>query len=674
MGLTVHFEVLNQLGTPMLYSSTLATRPPAGIKGRIFYRTDSPFGIYRDNGVTWDLISSVGTSGAVTGSGTATQVAYWDTSSSITSNSGLYYDAVNIRLGINNATPGAALDAHQAGGTIIQANSTTLSNSLMSFQLQGTGKWQIGNVYSTGTNYFRVYDQLNSVERIRQYNTGELDQTGWIVNTNTVTGITGTVTTQTPNSSFSNNFTYNSGITTVPSANLIGVDVDNNVNFSGANTIDQTSYNTAALLRTIMTFGSAAASITYTQAAGGIRALTNKQSIYIQQGANSGTISHFSNLQIFGDQALGAGKTTFTNRYQILLNDYDDFTAGNTYTNRWAIYQAGALNTNYFAGKILTGTSTTVGTYQLDVTGTSQFIGNMYQNSGNFIGTSSHITAINFAGGTSTDNATLGFNNVQVNSGTSGLSQVGLISSTFLDSTSVSAAGIQALYGNYQTVTGRALSTGTQLTIIGSYLSVNRNDASDVSTNANNNMTGYYAALVHANGTAISASNIQNFYATSSVRSGTVTSQYGLRIVNNVGNSTTAQSTTITNWYGVNVVSSLGNASSGQPAVITNYYGMYLTTPTLFGSGSITNRWSLYSQDPLTNMVHFGSVVVGSSTITASAQMSVVSTTKGFLPPVMTTAQKNAISTPVAGLIVFDTTLAKLCVYSGSAWQTITSV
>jgi len=27
-----------------------------------------------------------------------------------------------------------------------------------------------------------------------------------------------------------------------------------------------------------------------------------------------------------------------------------------------------------------------------------------------------------------------------------------------------------------------------------------------------------------------------------------------------------------------------------------------------------------------------------------------------------------------AGLMVFDTTLAKLCVYSGAAWQTITSI
>jgi hypothetical protein len=42
--------------------------------------------------------------------------------------------------------------------------------------------------------------------------------------------------------------------------------------------------------------------------------------------------------------------------------------------------------------------------------------------------------------------------------------------------------------------------------------------------------------------------------------------------------------------------------------------------------------------------------------------------------PNMTTTQKNAIASPAAGLMVFDTTLAKLCVYSGSAWQTITSV
>ena len=38
----------------------------------------------------------------------------------------------------------------------------------------------------------------------------------------------------------------------------------------------------------------------------------------------------------------------------------------------------------------------------------------------------------------------------------------------------------------------------------------------------------------------------------------------------------------------------------------------------------------------------------------------------------VTTTEKNAL-TPSAGWVVFDTTLGKLCVYSGSAWQTVTS-
>lgn len=72
-----------------------------------------------------------------------------------------------------------------------------------------------------------------------------------------------------------------------------------------------------------------------------------------------------------------------------------------------------------------------------------------------------------------------------------------------------------------------------------------------------------------------------------------------------------------------------------------------------------------------------GVVVTGGGTTgtpNASALLQVDSTVRGFLPPRMTTTQKNAIATPAAGLMVFDTTLAKLCVYSGSAWETITSV
>ena len=69
-----------------------------------------------------------------------------------------------------------------------------------------------------------------------------------------------------------------------------------------------------------------------------------------------------------------------------------------------------------------------------------------------------------------------------------------------------------------------------------------------------------------------------------------------------------------------------------------------------------------------------GNLGIGTTSPSASAILDAQSTTKGVRMPNMTTTQKNAISSPAAGLMVFDTTLAKLCVYSGSAWQTITSV
>ena len=68
-----------------------------------------------------------------------------------------------------------------------------------------------------------------------------------------------------------------------------------------------------------------------------------------------------------------------------------------------------------------------------------------------------------------------------------------------------------------------------------------------------------------------------------------------------------------------------------------------------------------------------GNVSINSASDNASAQLQVDSTTRGFLPPRMTTTQKNAIATPTAGLVVYDTTLNKLCVYT-TIWETITSL
>jgi hypothetical protein len=57
-----------------------------------------------------------------------------------------------------------------------------------------------------------------------------------------------------------------------------------------------------------------------------------------------------------------------------------------------------------------------------------------------------------------------------------------------------------------------------------------------------------------------------------------------------------------------------------------------------------------------------------SNTNAPSAMLEVQSTTKGFLPPRMTNAQKNAIASPAEGLIVHDTTNNGVAYYDGTTW------
>jgi hypothetical protein len=122
MGLTVHFEVLNQLGTPMMYSATLANRPAAGITGRIFFRTDSPYGIFRDTGSAWDQISGAST---FSGSFATGQVAFGSATDTIAGTNNLFWDNANARLGVGTNTPQYKIDNT---GTLRTSNVTVNSS------------------------------------------------------------------------------------------------------------------------------------------------------------------------------------------------------------------------------------------------------------------------------------------------------------------------------------------------------------------------------------------------------------------------------------------------------------------------------------------------------------------------------------------------------------------
>ena len=69
-----------------------------------------------------------------------------------------------------------------------------------------------------------------------------------------------------------------------------------------------------------------------------------------------------------------------------------------------------------------------------------------------------------------------------------------------------------------------------------------------------------------------------------------------------------------------------------------------------------------------------GSVGVGTTSSEASAKFQVNSTTQGFLPPRMTTAQRNSISAPAEGLVVYDVTEQKPYFYNSSAWTEYTGL
>lgn len=61
-------------------------------------------------------------------------------------------------------------------------------------------------------------------------------------------------------------------------------------------------------------------------------------------------------------------------------------------------------------------------------------------------------------------------------------------------------------------------------------------------------------------------------------------------------------------------------------------------------------------------------VGIGTSAPDASAKLEVSSTTQGFLPPRMTTPERDAVSSPAAGLIIFNTTTNGLEIRTNSSW------
>ena len=114
---------------------------------------------------------------------------------------------------------------------------------------------------------------------------------------------------------------------------------------------------------------------------------------------------------------------------------------------------------------------------------------------------------------------------------------------------------------------------------------------------------------------------------------------------------------------------------SEQLTPIINKHGVKIRVNTVANTFS----WFTNNADPIVRLgetadqwnIGTGSFGYGTMTPDASAVIDLTSTTKGFLPPRMTTVEMNAIGTPATGLMVYDTTTNQWMGYNGTSWTII---
>lgn len=202
MGFSYNVNVLNQKGSPALYTDTFANRPAFGYAGRLFIANDTS-AIYEDTGTAWVLIANVssgaGTLQQVTTNGNTTNVGISVTAGGVSTNSAtitslttgsvpfvgaaglitqdnanLFFDDTNNRLGINTNTPSNNLDVHGSGtNPLLALNNTAGNQSFIGFLNTSLAKWRIGNsstntfdILNVGlaTNAIKINNGDNSIE------------------------------------------------------------------------------------------------------------------------------------------------------------------------------------------------------------------------------------------------------------------------------------------------------------------------------------------------------------------------------------------------------------------------------------------------------------------------------------------------------------------------------
>lgn len=169
-------------------------------------------------------------------------------------------------------------------------------------------------------------------------------------------------------------------------------------------------------------------------------------------------------------------------------------------------------------------------------------------------------------------------------------------------------------------------------------------------------------SILFSDGSKIAIDNTNLFFDDTNNRLHIGSNTGGTNVLNVYGTATN----------GVRIATS-SNSSAAQVVMVGKTAGGSTTTGVIEQYFDSTLRMNGVATASATHLVvdANGAVMVGTATNPTGAILSATSTAAGFLPPRMTEAQRDAIGTPTAGLIVYNSTTNLLNFYNGSAWGAI---
>jgi hypothetical protein len=197
-------------------------------------------------------------------------------------------------------------------------------------------------------------------------------------------------------------------------------------------------------------------------------------------------------------------------------------------------------------------------------------------------------------------------------------------------------------------IAGELNSSGTQNTNVG-FGTGAKNTISSSNTNI-----GFGAGSENTGSSNTNVGVNTLFYQTTGSSNIALGSNAGVKIADGTTNLTIANSSI---FIGASTQAN-ANSQTNQIVIGTSETGLGSNTTIIGNSSTILTALR-------------GAVITGGTSVNASAQLQVDSTVRGFLPPRMTTTQKNAISSPATGLVVYDTTLNQISYYNGTTWTNI---